>query len=88
MKRKRFTEEQIINILRQADAGKKPDDLAREHGMSVGTYYAWKAKFGGMSINEAQRLRALEEQVRQLKSLVADQALDNQMLRSVIEKKG
>ena len=87
MKRKRFTEEQIIGILHQADAGKKPDELAREHGMSVGTFYAWKAKFGGMSINEAQRLRALEEQVRQLKTLVADQALDNQMLRSVIEKK-
>ena len=48
MKRKRFTEEQIIGILRQADAGRKPDELAREHGMSVGTFYAWKAKFGGM----------------------------------------
>ena len=87
MKRKRFTEEQIIGILRQADAGRKPDDLAREHGMSVGTFYAWKAKFGGMSVNEAQRLRTLEDENRRLKTLVADQALDIRMLQSVVEKK-
>ena len=87
MKRKRFSEAQIISILRAADAGTRPDELAREHGMSVGTFYVWKAKFGGMSVNDAQRLRALEEQNRQLKRLVADQALDNQMLRSVVEKK-
>lgn len=87
MKRKRFTEEQIIAILRQADSGRKPDELAREHGMSVGTYYAWKAKFGGMSVNEAQRLRALEDENRRLKTLVADQALDIRMLQSVVEKK-
>ena len=87
MKRKRFTEEQIISILQAADAGKKPEELAREHGMAIGTFYAWKAKFGGMSVNDAQRLRKMEEQIRQLKSLVADQALDNQMLRSVIVKK-
>lgn len=87
MKRKRFTEEQIIAILRQADSGQKPDELAREHGMSVGTYYAWKAKFGGMSVNEAQRLRALEDENRRLKTLVADQALDIRMLQSVVEKK-
>lgn len=87
MKRKKFSERQIIGILRQADDGKKPDELAREHGMSVGTFYAWKAKFGGMSVNEAQRLRGLEDENRRLKALVADQALDNAMLRSVVEKK-
>lgn len=87
MKRKRFTEEQIIGILRQADAGRKPDELARENGMSVGTFYAWKAKFGGMSVNEAQRLRGLEDENRRLKALVADLSLDVRMLQSVVEKK-
>lgn len=87
MKRKRFTEEQIIGILRQADAGRKPDELAREHGMSVGTYYAWKAKFGGMDVSEAQRLRTLEDENRRLKALVADQALDIRMLQHVVKKR-
>jgi putative transposase len=86
MKRKRFTEEQIIGILRQADAGRKADELAREHGMSVGTFYAWKAKFGGMDVSEAQRLRALEEENRRLKTLVADLSLDVRMLQSVVKK--
>ena len=88
MKRKRFTEEQIIGILRQADAGRKADELAREHGMSVGTFYAWKAKYGGMDVSEAQRLRALEEENRRLKTLVADLSLDVQMLQSVVKKNG
>ncbi|PRD17829.1 UNVERIFIED_CONTAM: Insertion element IS476 uncharacterized protein, partial [Trichonephila clavipes] len=85
MKRKKFTEEQIINILRQGDDGKKPEELSREYGMAIGTYYAWKAKFGGMDVNEAQRLRTLEEENRRLKTLVADQALDIRALQSVIK---
>ena len=70
MKRKKFSEAQVIAILKAAEAGRKPDDLAREYGMSVGTFYAWNAKFGAISINDAQRLQALEEQNRQLKRLV------------------
>lgn len=86
MKRKRCTEEQTTDILRQVDAGRKPDELAREHGMSVGTFYAWKAKFGGMSVSEAQRLRALEEENRRLKTLVTAFCL-TRMLQAVVEKK-
>lgn len=72
MKRARFTEEQIIGILRENDAGAKTGELARKHGVPEGTIYAWKAKFGGMSVSEAQRLKALEDENRRLKSLLAD----------------
>jgi putative transposase len=77
----------MISVLQAAEAGRKPEELVREHGMAVETPYAWKAKFGGMSVNDAQRLRTMEGQIWQLKSLIADQALDNQMLRSLIENK-
>lgn len=87
MKKNRKTEEQIIGILREAEAGMKVDELCRKHGMSSPTFFAWKAKFGGMDVSDAKRLRALEEENRQLKSMVAEQALDNRMLRALNEKK-
>ena len=87
MKRKRFTEEQIIGVLKESESGVKIDELCRKHGMSQGTYYAWKAKFGGMDIDEARRLLQLEDENRRLKSLVAELSLDNQMLKAINEKK-
>lgn len=87
MKRKRFTEEQIIGILREADGGIPPEDLCRKHGMSKSTLYSWRQKYGDMEVSEAKRLRALEEENRRLKHLVADLTLDNQMLKHVNSKK-
>lgn len=87
MKRKRFTEEQIIAVLKDAESGIKPDELCRKYGISQGTYYAWKAKFGGMDVSDARRLRQLEEENRRLKQLVADQALDIQLYKAINEKK-
>lgn len=87
MKRTRRSEEQIIGILKEAEAGAKVDELCRKHGMSSPTFYAWKAKFGGMDVNEARRLRSLEDENRRLKALVADLSLDNQMLKALNEKK-
>ncbi|MHB8285818.1 MAG: IS3 family transposase [Caulobacteraceae bacterium] len=80
-------EEQIIGILRENDAGAKAGELARKHGVSEGTIYAWKAKFGGMSVSEAQRLKALEEENRRLKSLLADAMLDKAALSELLSKK-
>ena len=77
MKRKRFTEEQIIGILREHEAGAKTGDLARKHGISEATLYNWKAKFGGMDVSDARRLKALEEENGKLKRLLADAMLDN-----------
>ena len=85
--KKRFSEEQIINILKEADAGMKIADLCRKHNISIPTYYSWKAKFGGMNISEAKRLRGLEEENRKLKRLVADQALDIVCLKDIVSKK-
>jgi putative transposase len=85
--KKRFSEEQIINILKEADTGMKVADLCRKYNISSPTYYAWKAKFGGLSISEAQRLRSLEEENRKLKRLVADQALDIVCLKDIVSKK-
>jgi putative transposase len=87
MKRARFTEEQIIGILRENEAGAKPGELARKHGVSEGTIYAWKAKFCGMSVSEAQRLRTLEDENRRLKSLLADAMLDKAALGELLSKK-
>lgn len=87
MKRSRFKEEQIIGILREAEAGLKVQDLVRKHGISEQTFYRWKSKYGGLEVSEARRLRELEEENRQLKRLVADQALDIQMLKDVNSKK-
>ena len=87
MKRTRFTEEQIIGVLKEADAGAKTADLARRHGVSEATIYNWKSKYGGMTVSEAARLRTLEDENRRLKRLVADQALDIQILKDINSKK-
>ena len=87
MKRKRFTEEQIIGVLKEGEAGLAVADLLREHGISQGTYYRWKAKYGGLDINEVRRLKALETENSRLKRLVADQALDIQILKDINSKK-
>jgi len=76
MKKSRYTEEQIIAILKQHEAGVKTGDLCREHGISDATFYNWKAKYGGLDVSEAQRLRQMEDENRRLKALVADLSLD------------
>ena len=87
MKRKRFTEEQIIAVLREHEAGMKTEDLARKHGISEATLYNWKAKFGGMDVSDAKRLRALEDENSKLKRLLADAMLDNSALKDLLSKK-
>ena len=87
MKRKRFTEEQIIGILKEAEAGAKSIDLCRRHAISEQTFYRWKAKYAGLEVNEARRLRTLEHENSRLKRLVADLTLDNQALKELVEKK-
>jgi putative transposase len=85
--KKRFTEEQIIGILQEAETGTKVMDVCRKHGISDATYYNWKAKYGGMTVSDARKLRVLEEENRRLKHIVADLTLDNHALKAVIEKK-
>jgi len=85
--KKRFTEEQIIGILKEAEAGMKVADVCRKHGISDATYYNWKSKFGGMSVSEAQRLRALELENSKLKRLLADAHLDIAALKDVVGRK-
>jgi putative transposase len=86
MKRKQFTEEQIIAVLKEAKSGLKVADLVRKHGIAKGTYYRWKAKYGGMDVSDAKRLKQMDEENRRLKRIVADQALDIQMLKDVASK--
>ena len=87
MKRKRFTEEQIIAVLREHDAGAKAADLARKHGISEATLYNWKAKYSGMDVSDAKRLRSLEEENRRLKKLLAESILDQAALKELLAKK-
>jgi len=87
MKRIRFTEEQIIAVQREHEAGAKTADLARKHGISEATLYNWKAKYGGMEMSDAKRLRSLEEENRKLKKLLAESMLDQAALKELLTKK-
>ena len=87
MKRSRFTEEQIIGILREQEAGVATAEVCRRHGVSSATFYKWKAKFGGMDVSEARRLKALEDENAKLKRMLADAMLDNVALKDLLEKK-
>jgi putative transposase len=85
--KKRFSEEQIIGFLKEADVGMPVMELCRKHGFSDASYYKWKAKFGGMDVSDAKRLKALEEENNKLKRLLADALLDNAALKDVVSRK-
>lgn len=86
MKQGKYTEEQIVRILKEADAGIKVTDLCRKYGFSDATYYNWKNKFGGMGVSDVKRLKRLEDENQRLKQIVADLTLDNQALKAVVAK--
>lgn len=87
MKRSRFSEEQIVKILKSAESGVPVDELLRAHGISRATFYNWRKKYGGLEIDDATRLKRLEDENRQLKRMVADLSLDKQMLQDVLSRK-
>jgi putative transposase len=87
MKRSRFTESQIVRILKEVEGGRMVKDVCREYGMSDATYYNWKAKYGGMEVSDVKRLKELEKENRRLKQMYADLSLENRVLKDVIEKK-
>ena len=87
MKRSKFTEEQIVAILREQEAGEKTADVCRRHGVSSATFYAWKAKYGGLEVSDAKRLKALEEENGKLKRLLAEAMLDNTALKDLLGRK-
>lgn len=87
MKRSRFSEEQIIGILKEHEAGVTVADLCRKHGMSPASFYAWKSKFGGMEVSDAKKLKGLESENAKLKRLLADAMLDNTALKDLLSKK-
>jgi putative transposase len=88
MKASRFNEEQIIAILREHEAGAKTAEVCRRHGISDATFYKWKAKYGGMEVSDAKRLKALEDENRRLKKLLAESMLDNAALKDILGKNG
>ena len=87
MKRSRFTEDQIIGVLKEHELGAKTADLCRKHGISEATFYNWKSKYGGMDVSEPRRLKALEDENRKLKKLLAESMLDNAALKDLLSKK-
>lgn len=85
--KKRFTEEQIIKALKEQEAGSKVEDICRRYGISNGTFYNWRSKYGGLEVNEAKRLRELESENNKLKKLLAEKLLENEALKDVVSKK-
>ncbi len=87
MRKRRYSEEQIIKVLREQESGLKVSELCRKYGISEQTFYRWRSKYGGMSVSEARRLKVLEEENRRLKQIVGEQALDIRALNAALEKK-
>jgi putative transposase len=86
MRKSRFSDEQVISILREQEAGRPTAEICRKHGISGATFYKWKSKFGGMEVSEAKRLKALEDENRKLKKLLAEQVMDNATLKEMLTK--